>query len=94
MNVFTVFGKNSKYFTMWLLYATKWSGNTANSCTDSKMGRKHAVVLFQLDFDIQTIHVFPSKLVFFDCKFKMHQMKIRSVLQNTSFRLRMPEKLK
>lgn len=47
MNAFTALGKNLKYFTIWLLYATKGKGNTANSCTDSKMGRKHAVVLFQ-----------------------------------------------
>lgn len=65
MNAFTALGKNLKYFTIWPLYATKGKGNTANSCTDSKMGRKHAVVLFQLDTDIQTIHVLPSKLVSF-----------------------------
>lgn len=52
MNVFTALGKNLKYFAVLLLYASKRNGNTANSCIDSKIGRKHAVVLFQLDFVI------------------------------------------
>lgn len=52
MNVFTEGGKNLKYFSILLLYVIKRNGNTAKSCTDSKTGRKHAVVRFQLDFDI------------------------------------------
>lgn len=52
MNVSTEGGKNLNYFSVLLLYVIKRNGNTAKGCTDSKTGRKHAVVQFQLDFDI------------------------------------------
>lgn len=65
MNVFTALGQNLKYLIVLLLYARKKNGNAANSCIDSKMGRKHAVVLLQLDFGGKYMCILNAKLAYF-----------------------------